>query len=65
MENIGLDRWLEANLTESLKRFQSQIEAEVLRQGVTSHGESDCDRPRGRDAATVALVTQFGLLAFN
>lgn len=34
LENIGLDRWLEANLAESLNRFQSQIEAEVLRQGV-------------------------------
>lgn len=32
LENIGLDRWLEANLAESLNRFQSQIEAEVLRQ---------------------------------
>ncbi|HEY9662985.1 MAG TPA: SRPBCC family protein, partial [Allocoleopsis sp.] len=31
LENIGLDRWLEANLAESLNRFQSQIEAEVLR----------------------------------
>jgi uncharacterized membrane protein len=30
LENVGLDRWLEANLTESLNRFQSQIEAEVL-----------------------------------
>lgn len=34
LENIGLDRWLEANLTESLNRFQSQIEAEVQRQSV-------------------------------
>lgn len=34
LENIGLDRWLEANLAESLTRFQSQIEAEVLRQSV-------------------------------
>lgn len=34
LENIGLDRWLEANLAESLNRFQSQIEAEVLRQSV-------------------------------
>jgi uncharacterized membrane protein len=34
LENIGLDRWLEANLKESLKRFQTQIEAEVLRQSV-------------------------------
>lgn len=34
LENIGLDRWLEANLKESLHRFQSQIEAEVLRQSV-------------------------------
>ncbi len=34
LENIGLDRWLEANLAESLNRFQSQIEAEVMRQSV-------------------------------
>lgn len=34
LEKIGLDRWLEANLAENLNRFQSQIEAEVLRQGV-------------------------------
>ncbi len=34
LENIGLDRWLEANLKESLNRFQSQIEAEVLRQSI-------------------------------
>ncbi|NJO78468.1 MAG: SRPBCC family protein [Cyanobacteria bacterium RM1_2_2] len=34
LEKIGLDRWLEANLSESLNRFQSQIEAEVLRQDV-------------------------------
>lgn len=34
LETIGLERWLEDNLVESLKRFQSQIEAEVLRQGV-------------------------------
>jgi uncharacterized membrane protein len=34
LENIGLDRWLEENLVESLKRFQSQIEMEVLRQSV-------------------------------
>lgn len=34
LQNIGLDRWLEANLTESLTRFQSQIEAEVRRQCV-------------------------------
>ena len=34
LENIGVDRWLEANLAESLKRFQSQIEAEVQRQSV-------------------------------
>lgn len=34
LENIGLDRWLQANLAASLNRFQSQIEAEVLRQSV-------------------------------
>lgn len=34
LENIGLDHWLEANLAESLKRFQSQIEAEVKRQSI-------------------------------
>jgi uncharacterized membrane protein len=34
LEKIGLDRWLEANLAEGLNRFQSQIEAEVLRQSV-------------------------------
>lgn len=32
LEKIGLERWLEANLVESLNRFQSQIEGEVLRQ---------------------------------
>ncbi len=31
LEKIGLDRWLEENLAASLKRFKSQIEAEVLR----------------------------------
>ncbi len=35
LERIGVDRWLEANLAESLNPFQSQIEAEVLRQGVS------------------------------
>lgn len=35
LEKVGLDRWLETNLAESLNRFQSQIEAEVLRQDVT------------------------------
>jgi uncharacterized membrane protein len=34
LEKIGMERWLEANLTESLNRFQSQIEAEVMRQVV-------------------------------
>lgn len=34
LEKIGLDRWLEANLKESLKCFQAQIEAEVLRQSI-------------------------------
>ena len=32
LENIGLERWLEENLVESLNRFQAQIETEVLRQ---------------------------------
>lgn len=32
VERIGVDRWLEANLVESLNQFKSQIEAEVLRQ---------------------------------
>ena len=31
LETIGIDRWLEANLVESLNRFQSLIEEEVLR----------------------------------
>lgn len=34
LEKIGLEHWLEANLTERLNHFQSQIEAEVLRQSV-------------------------------
>ena len=34
LETIGVEHWLEANLAESLNRFQAQIEAEVLRQGV-------------------------------
>jgi uncharacterized membrane protein len=33
LQNIGLDHWLEVNLAEGLTRFQSQIEAEVRRQG--------------------------------
>lgn len=37
LEKMGLDRWLETNLKESLNRFQSQIEAEVLRQSVTQN----------------------------
>lgn len=32
LETIGLDRWLEENLVDSLNRFQTQIEAEVQRQ---------------------------------
>ncbi|MEP0919999.1 hypothetical protein NC981_24650 [Leptolyngbya sp. DQ-M1] len=36
LERIGVDRWLEANLVESLNQFQIQIEAEVLRQTVRS-----------------------------
>lgn len=34
LKNIGLDHWLEVNLAQSLTQFQSQIEAEVLRQSV-------------------------------
>lgn len=34
LERIGIEHWLEANLVESLNRFHSQIEAEVLRQAV-------------------------------
>ncbi len=34
LKSIGVDRWLEANLVESLKRFQSLVEAEVFRQAV-------------------------------
>lgn len=34
LETIGLDRWLEENLVESLNCFQAQIEAEVLRKEV-------------------------------
>lgn len=34
LKNIGLDHWLEVNLAQSLTQFQSQIEAEVRRQGV-------------------------------
>jgi uncharacterized membrane protein len=52
LEKIGLDRWLEANLVDSLTRFQTQIEAEVLRQAQPphlsapapmSHRENGCD----------------------
>lgn len=32
LEKIGIDRWLEENLVDSLNRFQTQIEAEVQRQ---------------------------------
>lgn len=35
LERIGLERWLEENLVESLNRFQSQIETEVLRQDIS------------------------------
>lgn len=31
LETIGIDHWLEANLVETLNRFQSLIEEEVLR----------------------------------
>ncbi len=34
LETIGLERWLAENLEESLNRFRTQIEAEVLRQSV-------------------------------
>jgi hypothetical protein len=34
LKSIGVDRWLEANRVESLKRFQSLVEAEVFRQAV-------------------------------
>jgi uncharacterized membrane protein len=52
LENIGLDRWLEENLIDSLNRFRTQIEAEVLRQTDASllrppseviHRENVCD----------------------
>jgi hypothetical protein len=36
LEKIGLDRWLEENLVDSLHRFQTQIEAEVRRQADAS-----------------------------
>lgn len=32
LKRIGVERWLEANLVESLNRFRDLIEAEVLRQ---------------------------------
>jgi uncharacterized membrane protein len=32
LETVGVDRWLEANLVESLNRFRSLIEEEILRQ---------------------------------
>ncbi|MEM7769858.1 MAG: polyketide cyclase / dehydrase, partial [Cyanobacteria bacterium P01_A01_bin.37] len=32
LEKLGVERWLEENLRESLNHFQSQIEAEVQRQ---------------------------------
>ncbi|MBN8562885.1 MAG: SRPBCC family protein [Leptolyngbya sp. UWPOB_LEPTO1] len=38
LERVGVDRWLETNLIESLNQFQSQIEAEVIRQTVQSGG---------------------------
>jgi uncharacterized membrane protein len=34
LKGIGVERYLEANLVESLKRFQSLIEQEVFRQAV-------------------------------
>jgi hypothetical protein len=42
LEKIGLDRWLEENLVDSLNRFQTQIEAEVQRQ---ADDESSPQRP--------------------
>lgn len=32
LKSVGVERWLEINLVESLNRFQSLIEAEVFRQ---------------------------------
>ncbi|MEO1095661.1 MAG: SRPBCC family protein [Cyanobacteria bacterium J06638_28] len=52
LEKIGLDRWLEENLVDSLNRFQTQIEAEVHRQtdddplhqsSLILHSENVCD----------------------
>lgn len=52
LEKIGLDRWLEENLVDSLNRFQTQIEAEVQRQAaappgpppvLTQHSKNRCD----------------------
>jgi uncharacterized membrane protein len=34
LKGIGMEHWLEVNLTESLNRFQNSIEAEVLRQDI-------------------------------
>ena len=34
LKSIGVDRWLEANRVESLKRFQSLVEAEIFRRAV-------------------------------
>lgn len=51
-ESIGIDRWLEENLAESLSRFQTQIAAEVLRQteapplclpAPVMHSENGCE----------------------
>ncbi len=52
LETIGLDRWLEENLVDSLNRFRTQIEAEVQRQADADrfrqpspiiHSENICD----------------------
>ena len=32
LETVGIDKWLQANLVESLSRFRSLVEKEVLRQ---------------------------------
>jgi uncharacterized membrane protein len=34
IKGIGAERWLEANLLETLKRFQTLIEKEVLRKAI-------------------------------
>jgi hypothetical protein len=34
IKGIGAERWLEANLVETLKRFQTLIEKEILRKAI-------------------------------